>query len=113
MSLQSAIIGFLLSKLLAKQITPQENVVVQTTAVATGTVCRLPKLLTRASAFLHLDAAGSRVCRHYPRIELARRGERRISSCHLDLDFCSRLVLCCRLFWVSLPLKSRRIEPLN
>jgi uncharacterized oligopeptide transporter (OPT) family protein len=42
MSLQSAIIGFLVSKLLGIQITPQENVVVQTTAVATGTVCRLP-----------------------------------------------------------------------
>ncbi|KAI0270324.1 OPT oligopeptide transporter protein-domain-containing protein [Russula aff. rugulosa BPL654] len=38
MSLQSAIIGFLVSKLLAKPITPQENVVVQTTAVATGTM---------------------------------------------------------------------------
>jgi OPT family oligopeptide transporter len=38
MSLQSAIIGFLISKLLAIQITPQENVVVQTTAVATGTM---------------------------------------------------------------------------
>jgi uncharacterized oligopeptide transporter (OPT) family protein len=38
MSLQSAIIGFLICKLLAVPITPQENVVVQTTAVATGTV---------------------------------------------------------------------------
>jgi hypothetical protein len=38
MSLQSAIMGFLICKLLAVPITPQENVVVQTTAVATGTV---------------------------------------------------------------------------
>ncbi|KAH9178305.1 OPT oligopeptide transporter protein-domain-containing protein [Lactarius sanguifluus] len=38
MSLQSAIIGFLICKLLAVPITPQENVVIQTTAVATGTM---------------------------------------------------------------------------
>ena len=38
MSLQSALIGFLLSRLLRKPMTPQENVVLQTTAVATGTV---------------------------------------------------------------------------
>ncbi|KAI0249806.1 oligopeptide transporter [Lactifluus subvellereus] len=38
MSLQSAIIGFLISKLLAVPITPQETVVVQSTAVATGTM---------------------------------------------------------------------------
>ena len=38
MSLQSALIGFLLSRALASSITPQENVVVQTTAVATGTM---------------------------------------------------------------------------
>ena len=67
MSLQSAIIGFLICKLLAVPITPQENVVVQTTAVATGTVrmfkcvgavelpkfvrsrCRLPQVLLASS----------------------------------------------------------------
>ncbi|KAI0058594.1 OPT superfamily oligopeptide transporter [Artomyces pyxidatus] len=38
MSLQSALIGFLISRLLSTPITPQENVVVQTTAVATGTM---------------------------------------------------------------------------
>ncbi|KAJ3003405.1 hypothetical protein NUW54_g5316 [Trametes sanguinea] len=38
MSLQSALIGFLLSKLLPKPISAQENVVLQTTAVATGTM---------------------------------------------------------------------------
>ena len=38
MSLQSALIGFLLSRVLASSMTPQENVVVQTTAVATGTM---------------------------------------------------------------------------
>ncbi len=38
MSLQSALIGFLLSRLLRKPMSPQENVVLQTTAVATGTV---------------------------------------------------------------------------
>ncbi|KAH9959654.1 OPT oligopeptide transporter [Russula dissimulans] len=38
MSLQSSIIGFLISKLLMIRITPQENVVIQTTAVATGTM---------------------------------------------------------------------------
>ncbi|KAL1949760.1 hypothetical protein VTO73DRAFT_8641 [Trametes versicolor] len=38
MSLQSALIGFLLSKFLPKPITAQENVVLQTTAVATGTM---------------------------------------------------------------------------
>jgi hypothetical protein len=72
MSLQSAIIGFLVSKLLASPITPQENVVVQTTAVATGTVCHLPRAVDQASAFLPLDAAGGGVCRHYSGAELAR-----------------------------------------
>lgn len=38
MSLQSALIGFLLSKLLPTPLTAQELIVVQTTAVATGTV---------------------------------------------------------------------------
>ncbi|KAH9933658.1 OPT oligopeptide transporter protein-domain-containing protein [Epithele typhae] len=38
MSLQSALIGFLMSKLLRRPMTPQENVVLQTTAVATGTM---------------------------------------------------------------------------
>lgn len=38
MSLQSALIGFLLSRAIGSLVTPQENVVVQTTAVATGTM---------------------------------------------------------------------------
>ncbi|PIL32182.1 transporter [Ganoderma sinense ZZ0214-1] len=38
MSLQSALIGFLMSKLLRKPMSAQENVVLQTTAVATGTM---------------------------------------------------------------------------
>lgn len=38
MSLQSALIGFLVSRLLPTPLTAQELIVVQTTAVATGTV---------------------------------------------------------------------------
>lgn len=38
MSLQSALIGFLLSKFFPTPISAQENIVLQTTAVATGTV---------------------------------------------------------------------------
>lgn len=38
MSLQSALMGFLLSKLLPTPLSAQELIVVQTTAVATGTV---------------------------------------------------------------------------
>lgn len=38
MSLQSALIGFLVSRLLPTPLSPQEIIVVQTTAVATGTV---------------------------------------------------------------------------
>jgi uncharacterized oligopeptide transporter (OPT) family protein len=38
MSIQSALIGFLISKMLPTPLTPQEIVVVQTTAVATGTM---------------------------------------------------------------------------
>ncbi|KAI0033085.1 oligopeptide transporter [Vararia minispora EC-137] len=38
MSLQSALIGFLISRMLPTPLTPQENVVVQTTAAATGTM---------------------------------------------------------------------------
>ena len=72
MSLQSAIIGFLLSKLLAIPITPQENVVVQTTAVATGTVNH-PQVYERHEIlrFSSLDAPSGGICRHYPRIGFA------------------------------------------
>ncbi|KAL5504409.1 OPT8 [Sanghuangporus vaninii] len=38
MSLQSALVGYLISLLLPKPISPQENVVLQTTATATGTM---------------------------------------------------------------------------
>lgn len=38
MSLQSALIGYLLSRVFASSVTAQENVVIQTTAVATGTM---------------------------------------------------------------------------
>lgn len=38
MSLQSALLGYLLSLLFGCNISPQENVVLQTTAVATGTM---------------------------------------------------------------------------
>lgn len=38
MSLQSALIGFLMSKFFPTPISAQENIVLQTTAVATGTV---------------------------------------------------------------------------
>jgi uncharacterized oligopeptide transporter (OPT) family protein len=38
MSLQSALIGFFLSRAIGSLVTPQENVVIQTTAVATGTM---------------------------------------------------------------------------
>jgi len=38
MSLQSALIGYLLSRVLASSVTAQETVVIQTTAVATGTM---------------------------------------------------------------------------
>ncbi|KAF9042650.1 oligopeptide transporter [Hymenopellis radicata] len=38
MSLQSALIGFLISRMLPKPLSPQEIIVVQTTAVATGTM---------------------------------------------------------------------------
>lgn len=38
MSLQSSLIGYLLSRLINARISPQENVVLQTTAVATGTM---------------------------------------------------------------------------
>ena len=38
MSIQSALIGFLVSRILPKPLTPQEIIVVQTTAVATGTM---------------------------------------------------------------------------
>ena len=38
MSIQSALIGFLISRMLPTPLTPQEIIVVQTTAVATGTM---------------------------------------------------------------------------
>ena len=38
MSIQSALIGFLISRMLPVPLTPQEIIVVQTTAVATGTM---------------------------------------------------------------------------
>lgn len=44
MSLQSALIGYLLSRFLPTPITAQENIVLQTTAVATGTVRIMPTI---------------------------------------------------------------------
>ncbi|KAG8723408.1 hypothetical protein FRC12_024488, partial [Ceratobasidium sp. 428] len=38
MSMQSALLGYLVSLMFPRPITPQENVVLQTTAVATGTM---------------------------------------------------------------------------
>lgn len=38
MSIQSALIGFLISRMFKTPLTPQEIIVVQTTAVATGTM---------------------------------------------------------------------------
>lgn len=38
MSIQSALIGFLISRILPTPLSPQEIIVVQTTAVATGTM---------------------------------------------------------------------------
>lgn len=38
MSIQSALIGFLVSRMLPTPLSPQELIVVQTTAVATGTM---------------------------------------------------------------------------
>ena len=38
MSIQSALIGFLISRMLKTPLTPQEIIVVQTTSVATGTM---------------------------------------------------------------------------
>jgi hypothetical protein len=103
MSLQSAIIGFLISKLLTIPITPQETVVMQSTAVATGTVCHRLKVANdiESSDPLSLDAACSRVRRYHPCIEFARRAERRIARSQLDLDVRRWLVLCRRLFWAS------------
>jgi hypothetical protein len=71
MSLQSAIIGFLICKLLAVPITPQENVVVQTTAVATGTVLISKYCDVELLSLSFIDAACRRFCWHYPRAELA------------------------------------------
>ena len=38
MSLQSALIGFLVSRMFKTPLSPQENVLIQATAAATGTV---------------------------------------------------------------------------
>lgn len=40
MSIQSALLGYLVSRLLPEPLSPQEITVLQTTAVATGTVRR-------------------------------------------------------------------------
>jgi hypothetical protein len=71
MSLQSAIIGFLASKTLAIPITPQENVVVQTTAVATGTVRHLLCSASERNQFRTVDASSGGICRHHPCAGLA------------------------------------------
>lgn len=64
MSLQSALMGFLVSKMLPTPLSPQEIIVVQTTAVATGTVSL--RRSNQQHAFKHpaLDAFGSWVRRY-------------------------------------------------
>lgn len=64
MSLQSALIGFLVSKMLPAPLSPQEIIVVQTTAVATGTVSLYHSDQRQAFQKLVLDAIGSWVCRY-------------------------------------------------
>lgn len=67
MSLQSALMGFLVSKMLPTPLSPQEIIVVQTTAVATGTVSIFRSNQQQAFYEPALDAIGSRVCRHTSR----------------------------------------------
>lgn len=72
MSLQSALIGFLVSKMLPAPLSPQEIIVVQTTAVATGTVSIYPSNQRQALQKLALDAIGSWVCRYTSSSQSAR-----------------------------------------
>ena len=62
MSLQSALMGFLVSKMLPIPLSPQEIIVVQTTAVATGTVSLYRSNQRLAFYEPLLDAIGSWVC---------------------------------------------------
>ena len=61
MSLQSALIGYLISLLLHTPMSPQENVVLQTTATATGTMPLAAGFvgILPALSLLELDKDGS------------------------------------------------------
>lgn len=66
MSLQSALLGYLISLLMPIPMTPQENVVLQTTATATGTVRGNARnfFLTRQLAHHDADAFSRGFCRN-------------------------------------------------
>jgi hypothetical protein len=107
MSLQSALIGFLLSRIIPERIlacSPQTTVIIQTTAVATGTVsCSCIVVYTTLILSLRppVDAACCRICWYHPRSRPFGRSQRRQATNPFILARSSGLVLWGRLLWVS------------
>jgi hypothetical protein len=85
MSLQSALIGYLTLASLGSSVTAQENVVVQTTAVATGT-------MALAAGFVGI----------IPALGLLNVAQDGTPTHSLILDRSPRVVLCCRILRVRL-----------
>ena len=100
MSLQSALIGFLLSKMLPTPLSPQEIIVVQTTAVATGTVGHHCYMLRVYERFSHsfVDAVGGRVCWYFTRTRSPRRRKGWESTDSSYLAGCCGMVVFSRIF---------------
>jgi hypothetical protein len=99
MSLQSALIGFLLSKMLPTPLSPQEIIVVQTTAVATGTVGHNFHVLHRSPSHPFADAAGSRFCWNFACTRSPRRRKGWEPTDSSFLVGCGRMVVFNRIFW--------------
>lgn len=99
MSLQSALLGYLISLLLPTPISPQENVVLQTTATATGTVSLTPRAPSCSSGAHELaDAASCWLRRNPPGAVAARPGAGRLATARDHLGQRHPLVVrCCFL----------------
>ena len=98
MSLQSALIGFLLSKMLPTPLSPQEIIVVQTTAVATGTVGYNPHALITIYFIPYADAASCGICRNFA-CTRSPRGRKRWESANSSfVAGCCWMVVLSRVF---------------
>lgn len=104
MSLQSALLGYLISLLMPVPMTPQENVILQTTATATGTVLFLSDIICSCQLLIdhdNTDAFGRGLRRDTASIVSARPRFRWIAPAALVVVKNHSMVVCYSILRVS------------